>query len=275
MLTDTPYTYETIKEHVGRVEGMRSLRLFLHDTMGERIMSFWLESKRFQRNVEQGQKRLVFREIQEKYLKSGSPFELPELIKWRLLCGGPASKDPRSFRHQGFCRQTYEMCSSIIPEKVLLEVQEMIVERLRAYWLPKYLLHRVIVRQRATQRWRHSFQGKGIGSGKNDRKSIAELTRELVKHRKLEAINEAAKNEQKEIDDVMERSRVSSTESIEGQAPLEKEKEREQRREQWRKWFWGPVDGEGEEVTELPANLPPVLMFDEVHLPYIHTVPYA
>ena len=230
--------------------------------MGERILSFWLEAERFQRHIEREQRRSVFCELQEKYLKSGSPLELPEIMKWKVLCGGTTNVNKDLFFRfqQRFPRAKDKAGSSISSNNVFREVQAMILDRLSSYWLPKYILHRAIVRQRVSQKWRQSVPLKGAEDESGGHKSVAGVVLEVLKNQKQ--VEEQAKQSanlttQQEIDEFMENSRVSSAESVDEQGPADAEKERLKRLDQWWQWFWGPVDGNEGEVLELLPDLPP------------------
>lgn len=136
--------------HLSSVEGMHAFRRFLRGTMGEHIFSFWLDAERYRRQTKPQNRRYSFREIQSKYLKGGSPFELTELMKWKSLCGGlNIGQDGKSFSAP--IEITKRLCQpniSVFSANIFVPLQKIILEQLGSYWAPKFVVHREKIRMR-------------------------------------------------------------------------------------------------------------------------------
>lgn len=136
--------------HLSSVEGMHAFRRFLRGTMGEHIFSFWLDAERYRRQTKPQNRRYSFREIQGKYLKGGSPFELTELMKWKSLCGGlNIGQDGKSFSAP--IEITKRLCQpniSVFSANIFVPLQKIILEQLGSYWAPKFVVHREKIRMR-------------------------------------------------------------------------------------------------------------------------------
>jgi hypothetical protein len=218
--------------------------------MGDHIFSFWLDAERYRCQTKQENRRYSFREIQSKYLRGGSPFELTELMKWKSLCGGLNNGlEGKSFTApievtKRLCKQNV----SVFSENIFVPLQKSILEQLRSYWAPKFVVHREKIRSRYKDRW-----GKATNKGS----ILSDLGPDAAK---LKAIREKARiREMKEaggkktrtadltsIDDYMELHKADSSESV---REREADEEKRQRQARWHEWFWGIVDREEDKET--------------------------
>ena len=67
--------------------------------------------------------------------------------------------------------------------------------------------------------------------------------------------------DEKEVESFLEMNRVSSTESLE-EEKLNTAEEKKKRLQDWRQWFWGPVDNDAEQIVDikLPKDFPDYLL---------------
>ncbi|XP_015751662.1 PREDICTED: uncharacterized protein LOC107331568 [Acropora digitifera] len=217
---------------------MRSFHRYLLGTMGQRILFFWIDAERFRRVTKKEHRRFAFRDIQTKYLRSGSPWELPEIMKWASLCGVSDDLGKRSsFKFpKSVINRMYLSDASIFAENVFVCGQKMAIDRLVCYWVPKFMQHKKKIR--------------GILEEKRLRQSLKPVS-EVVPE-----VTVTKHASQEEIDTFMEAHCVSSSESV-----GEKDDEiRARRLEKWKRWFWEGVDedipSENEKVVELPEDMP-------------------
>ena len=218
------------------VEDMRSLQLFLRGTAGQRTLMFWIDAERYRRVTRKEHRRFSFREIQAKYLRSGSPWELPEIMKWASLCGvSRQGERESSFRiPKNLTKRMFLSDSSIFSENVFLPVQKMALERLSSYWLPKYIQHKKIL-------FKVIAEKRGI--------SVTDL---ILQNRSISPILEdddklSTTSSEQDIDNsLLKLCAVSSSES------------REEKLEEWRQWFWAGVDGPAEDGHKImpPHDMP-------------------
>lgn len=233
------------RTYLGTVEGMRSFHLFLRGTAGQKILFFWIDAERFRRIIKKEHRRFAFRDIQAKYLRSGSPRELPEIMKWASICGGaPGLERKSSFKFpKSVTKRMYLSDSSIFSENVFTPGQKMALERLISYWVPKYIEHKKIIRKRINEK-----RCRQLVFRPNTRRfsPVPEADHEIPVCK--------TKSEE-EMDDFMDAQCVSSTESV-----TETDEEiRARKLEEWKRWFWEGIDdnqtGSGVKV-ELPEDMP-------------------
>lgn len=137
-----------MQKHIGNLIGMQNFRHYTKGTVGECILNFWREAEKFRRDTKRELRRFVFREIQFKYLTNGSAFEVPDAIKWKVY--GDESKGRLSVKK-------VPKDLSIFAEDIFVAAQDSVIESLRVYWVPKYILHRcreiaTVFRQRRLSR---------------------------------------------------------------------------------------------------------------------------
>lgn len=199
--------------------------------MGERILNFWQDAERYRRQVKPENRRYVFREIQNKYLKGGAPFELTDTMKWMSMCGGVRGIEARSFTAPS--ELSKKLCGkniAVFSENIFMPLQKLVIKRLRTYWVPKFVLHREKIRKRVKAGWRSIKAGTVIDK-ENEEKAL-----------KLAAMKEVAKikaeqAEKNYVDYYMEVHKVVSEESLD---EIEiKNEEKRQLMERWKEWFWG------------------------------------
>ena len=264
LLAGTSVDLDQTRTYLGTVEGMRTFHRFLRSTSGQKILLFWIEAERFRRVTKKEHRRFAFRDIQAKYLCSGSPRELPEIMKWISICGGtPDLGRKSSFKFpKSVSRRMYLSDASIFSGNVFIPGQRMALERLISYWVPKYIeqkkrLEKFIEEKRCGQ----SVFRPEIRRFSPVRKVEQEIP--LSKTKSQEEIDEfmeaqrvsSTESVTEKIDEFMEAQRISSTESV-----TETEEEiRARKLEEWKRWFWDGVDcnltGSDDQV-EPPDDMP-------------------
>ncbi|XP_068697043.1 regulator of G-protein signaling protein-like [Montipora foliosa] len=231
--------------YLDSVESMRNFHLYLRGTMGQRILFFWIDAEQFRRVTKKDHRRFAFREIQNKYLGSGSPRELPEIMKWASMCGVSDDLGKRSsFKFpKSVVNRMYLSDASIFSKNAFVCGQKMAVDRLVCYWVPKFIEHKKKIR--------------GILEEKRRLQSVF-VPRDKPFAPVWESIPEiivTKQDSQEEMDDFMEAQCVSSTESV-----IENKDEiRASRLEEWKRWFWEGVDEDqldNEEKVEPPEDMP-------------------
>ncbi|XP_048577113.1 uncharacterized protein LOC5521613 isoform X2 [Nematostella vectensis] len=232
--------------HLGSVEDMHAFHRYIRGTMGERCLAFWIDAERYRRHTKPDQRRVVFREIQQKYLRGGAPFELTEMMKWKSVCGGLEGLDTKSFTSpKEVAKHICATDHSLFKETIFRPLQALVLDRLKTYWVPKYVLHREKLRLRNNDRWEKSLRvgslTEGLGPDAAKLKAMRERAAAQEKTKKLETIMD-----QEAVKEYLELHKVTSDESIPD--PDHEELER-QRLERWHERYWGAVDS-GEEVAE-------------------------
>jgi hypothetical protein len=157
-----------LRKHIGNLIGMQNFRYYTKGTMGEHILNFWCEAETFRRHTKSELRRFVFREIQFKYLRNGSAFQVPDAIKWRIYGDESAGKRMKNVSRN--------LC--IFSENIFVSAQELVVENLYKYWVPKYILHRC--REIAT-----TFQQRRLS-----RAIVARQLKEIGKNQPLSTVKE-------------------------------------------------------------------------------------
>ena len=238
----TSVDLDEARAFLGTVEDMCSFHVFLRGTAGQKILLYWIDAERYRRVTKREHRRFAFREIQATYLRSGSPRELPEIIKWASLCGWtPQGDRSSSFTiPKSITKRMYISDSSLFSENVFLTGQKMALERLSIYWVPKYIQHKKILRKLIAEK-------RGVCS------EFRAETRLFSPVPELDNPVSRTRSEQ-EIDDFMEAQCVSSTESV-----TETDEEiRARKLEEWKKWFWEGVDSQtgSETKVEPPEDMP-------------------
>ena len=221
---------------LGTLEDMCKFQIFLRDTAGHKILFYWIDAERYRCVTKKEHRRFAYREIQAKYLQSGSPRELPESLKF-LSFGGPTTsfKLPKSGMEQ-----MPPLGLSIFSENIFIPAQKMALQRLSSYWLPKFIQHKKIIRKLIAEK-------RGTQS-----EFIAE-TRRFSPIPELEKDNPVPRtSSEQEMDNFMEAQCVSSTESVND------EEIRARKLEEWKKWFWEGIDSRSGSETKIepPADMP-------------------
>ncbi|KAJ7337078.1 regulator of G-protein signaling [Desmophyllum pertusum] len=240
--SNTSVDLDEARAFLGTVEDMCSFHVFLRGTAGQKILLYWIDAERYRRVTKREHRRFAFREIQATYLRSGSPRELPEIIKWASLCGWtPQGDRSSSFTiPKSITKRMYLSDSSLFSENVFLTGQKMALERLSIYWVPKYIQHKKILRKLIAEK-------RGVCS------EFRAETRRFSPVPELDNPVSRTRSEQ-EIDDFMEAQCVSSTESV-----TETDEEiRARKLEEWKKWFWEGIDSQtgSEAKVEPPEDMP-------------------
>ncbi|XP_048259130.1 uncharacterized protein LOC124151105 isoform X3 [Haliotis rufescens] len=114
---------QQMKEQVlGTLSGMEAFRSFLHDTAGLSLLNFWLDCEFYKDSMQDEEedssletRNRLFRDIQDKY-------------KLNL------TQDARNY----ISKSASNMCLS---HTIFLRTQYDVLRRLRAYWVPRFLLH--------------------------------------------------------------------------------------------------------------------------------------
>ena len=241
----TSVDLDQTRTYLGTVKGMCTFHRFLRGTSGQKILFFWIEAERFRRVTKKEHRRFAFRDIQAKYLCSGSPRELPEIMKWISICGGtPDLEKKSSFKFpKSVSGRMYLSDASIFSGNVFTPGQKMALERLISYWVPKYI--------------EHNKRLEKFIEEKRCRQSVfrPEIRRFSPVPKVEQEIPRSKTKSQEEIDEFMEAQRVSSTESV-----AETEEEiRARKLEELKRWFWEGVDynltGSDDQV-EPPDDMP-------------------
>lgn len=234
---------DEVRNFLGTVEDMHKFLIFLRGTAGHKILLFWIDAERYRRVTKKDHRRFAFREIQAKYLRSGSPRELPEIIKWTSLCGGTSQPNrTSSFKlPTSITKRMYLSDSSIFSENVFVPGQKMALERLGSYWVPQYIQHKKIIR-------------KLIAEKRGTRCELRAETERFSPVQEVESPKFKSRFDN-EVDDFMEAHYVSSTES------MTEEEVRAQKLEEWKRWFWEGIDSQtgSEPKVEPPKDMPPEL----------------
>lgn len=228
---------------LGTVEDMHKFLIFLRGTAGHKILLFWIDAERYRRVTKKEHRRFAFREIQAKYLRSGSPRELPEIIKWASLCGGTSQLGrTSSFKFpKSITKRMYLSDSSIFSENVFIPGQKMALERLSSYWVPKYIQHKKIILSLIAEK-------RGVHAELNAEPRHFSPVPEVDN----QDIPVSRTSSEQEIDDFMEAQCVSSTESLTDEEILA------QKLEEWKMWFWQGIDSQtgSEPKVEPPKDMP-------------------
>lgn len=206
----------TLKKHIGSLIGMQNFRYYTKGSVGESILNFWCDAEKFRRHTPPELRRFLFREIQYKYLRNGSAYEVPNTIKCRIY-GEKNNEIP--------FRQIAKNIS-IFSEDIFVSAQLLVVEDLYSYWVPKYILHkcrelattyqqrklsRATVAKRLKESTPKSIQRKAVHD------SEMELEKEMKKRRsdtRFDSINEDEEFEN-EKNAFFETNRILSAESDE------------------------------------------------------------
>ena len=225
-----------VRTFLGTLGDMCKFQIFLRDTAGHKILFYWIDAERYRCVTKKEHRRFAYREIQAKYLQSGSPKELPESLKFVSICGPTTScKLPKTGTEQ-----MYPSSLSIFSENIFIPGQKMALQRLGSYWLPKFIQHKKIIRKLIAQK-------RGAQSG------FSAKTRSLPPIPELEKNNPVFRTSaEEEMDDFMEAQRVSSTESVDD------EEIRARKLEEWKRWFWEGTDSRAGSETKIepPDDMP-------------------
>ena len=235
-----------LRVHLCTVADMRRFNAFLRDSAGERILLFWLDAERYRRHVKPRNRRFTFRDIQARYLRNGSPRELPEIIKWTAMCGGTSQLDRKSsFKFpKSVTKRICQLDSSIFSNDVFLAAQNKVVERLTTYWVPKYIEHKKYITKIINER--RATLAHLRGEKKPETKQISPLP-------ELDAPASPSESEN-DMNEKMEDRCASAIES----ATNSKQELRARNLQDWTRWFWAGVDGESgtEPHIEPPEDMP-------------------
>ena len=106
---------------------MQRLKAFLHESMGESILSFWLAAERYRRQTEPGGLRFAIKEIQNRHTRYGSWLEVPDSIKIAFNACLKRLSDSSA--------ECWKDADILVP------CQDIAFASLISYWLPKYLSH--------------------------------------------------------------------------------------------------------------------------------------
>lgn len=216
---------------LGTLEDMCKFQIFLRDSAGHKILFYWIDAERYRWVTKKEHRRFAYREIQAKYLQSGSPMELPESLKFLSICGPTASsKLPKSGTEQ-----MHPLGLSLFSENIFIPGQKMALQRLSSYWLPKFIQHKKIIRNLIAEK----------------RGTQSEFSAET---RRLPPVSEPVfrTGSEEDMDDFMEAQRVSSTESVDD------EEIRARKLEEWKRWFWEGTDSRAGSETKIepPDDMP-------------------
>ncbi|XP_070576082.1 uncharacterized protein [Ptychodera flava] len=157
---------------IGKVSGMRRFRSFLSSTVGSKVYQFWLDAEEFRRlpRFDTEKHRTMFRQIQSKYFRSGAALELPENAKWVAFSDtgdspGQNVLERLSVRREGAPQHRRQRRGSIVgtgveftgrlraasiygddrisifTNNVFVPMQKFLMQTLRTYWLPRFVIH--------------------------------------------------------------------------------------------------------------------------------------
>ena len=212
----TSVDLQEARTFLGTLEDMCKFQIFLRDTAGHKILFYWLDAERYRCVTKKQHRRFAYREIQAKYLQSGSPKELPESLKLVSTCGPTTSYELL----KSGTKRMHPLGLSIFSENIFIPGQKMALQRLSSYWLPKFIQHKKIIRKLITEK-------RGAQS------DFSAETRHLPPVPELEKDNPVPRtSSEQEMDNFMEAQRVSSTESVDD------EEIRARKLEEWKRWFW-------------------------------------
>ena len=108
---------------IGNLNGMQSFRSFLEGTQGARLYDFWMEAERFKDEYET---------VADKEDKRRQHNLFRNILD---LFGTLLTEDARAELYQLFSDSEFDRSSLVRPQYGALR-------RLRAYWIPRYILHR-------------------------------------------------------------------------------------------------------------------------------------
>ena len=108
------------------LEKVKAFKQFLHEKAGERNWLFWVDSERVHYLTNPPDKAKWMKQLKSKYLRSGSPLQLPSEVLLEL----------------GVTK------SSKITEEALLSTQAVLLEALKTYWYPSFLVHLQCAKQK-------------------------------------------------------------------------------------------------------------------------------
>ena len=221
---------------LGTLEDMCKFQIFLRDTAGHKILFYWIDAERYRCVTKKEHRRFAYREIQAKYLQSGSPKELPDSLKFLSIGGQTTSfKLPKSGTER-----MHPLGLSIFSENIFIPAQKMALQRLSSYWLPKFIQHKKIIR-------------KLIAEKRRTQSDFSAETRRFSLIPELEKDNPVSRtSSEQEMDDFMEAQCVSSTESVND------EEIRARKLEEWKMWFWEGTDSRAGSETKIkpPDDMP-------------------
>lgn len=224
------------RSFLGTLEDMCKFQIFLRGTAGHKILLYWIDAERYRCVTKKEHRRFAYREIQAKYLQSGSPRELPESLKFVNICGPTTSF---KFSKRGTERM-HSSGLSIFSENIFIPGQKMALQRLSSYWLPKFIQHKKIIR-------------KLIAEKRGAQLEFSSETRRISPVPELGEDNPVSRtSSEQEMDDFMEAQCVSSTESVAD------EEIRAQKLEEWKRWFWEGIDSRAGSETKIepPDDMP-------------------
>lgn len=225
---------QDVRSFLGTLEDLRRFQTFLRGTAGHKILLYWIDAERYRCVTKKEHRRFAYREIQAKYLHSGSPREIPESLKCAIICDPTTSFEiPKNVTER-----MYPSGFSIFSTNIFVPAQKMAIQRLSSYWLPKFIEHKKIFRKIIEEK-------RGVQS---------EFSAETRRFSPVpEQDNPVSKiNSEEEMDNLMEVQSVSSTESV------TEEEIRMQKLEEWKRWFWeGTGSRAGSETKiEPPDDMP-------------------
>ena len=225
------------RSFLGTLEDMCKFQIFLRGTAGHKILLYWIDAERYRCVTKKEQRRFAYREIQAKYLQSGSPKELPESLKFVSICGPTTSF---KFLNSG-TGPVHPSGLSIFSENIFIPGQKMALQRLSSYWLPKFIQHKKIIRKLIAEK-------RGAQMERSAESSRFSPDTELEEDNPVPRTSSA----EQEMDDFMEAQCVSSTESV------AEEEIRARKLEEWKRWFWEGIDSRtgSETKIELPDDMP-------------------
>ena len=117
-----------LKTVFGSVFSVQRMKAFLHNSIGENTVLFWLDAERYRRQTEPECLRFALKEIQDKYIIYGAWLEVQASIKSEF--------------NASLKRESDSSIKSTKASEVLVPCQDMAFSSLISYWLPKYLSHR-------------------------------------------------------------------------------------------------------------------------------------
>ena len=101
------------------LEKVKKFRQFLHEKAGEKNWTFWIDSERVNYLSQHSDRAKWIKQLKNKYIRNGSPMQLPTELLLEL----------------GITR------SFSLSEDRLFSIQASLLEALKSYWYPSFLVH--------------------------------------------------------------------------------------------------------------------------------------
>ena len=102
-----------------RLKKVKKFRQFLHEKAGEKNWTFWIDSERVNYLSQHSDRAKWIKQLKNKYIRNGSPMQLPTELLLEL----------------GITR------SFSLSEDRLFSIQASLLEALKSYWYPSFLVH--------------------------------------------------------------------------------------------------------------------------------------